>query len=299
MTGCTGGPAEEFSVRYLNGTLSEMDSARFEDHYFACAECHEALEALRAIQDRLSRNPIPIPVAESRRTSLTPVRMPVRVVVWGSLAAVLVVGAVVVGVVAYRDGAANRAGGVASANTPAASSGKAMRPPDGPAPELSPAATAAVEHGMQVASLEKLADRKIPGFSEPELRGAESSEPGHTEFVAGMHLYAIGNCPGALPHLAQVPVKAVDGMAAALFMGLCQYQQKDWKRAAAGFRKVILAGDTPQLETAEYYLAQTMLELGDVAEAKTHLARTIALHGDDEDKARAQQQLLQKEVARR
>jgi tetratricopeptide (TPR) repeat protein len=111
-----------------------------------------------------------------------------------------------------------------------------------------------------------------------------------------MRQYAVGDYAGALPHLGQVPAKAADGVAAALFLGLCHFQQHNWKQAEADFRRVAQAGDTPQLETAEYYLAQTMLELGDSAGARVHLAKTIALHGDYEEKAKAQQKELLKEL---
>jgi hypothetical protein len=289
MTECKGGPAEEFAERYLAGTLSEMESQSFEEHYFACAVCHEWLQALEDIQGELSREPVAIPAKPPRRLISIPV--PMRVVAWGSLAAVLLIGVIVAGVSMRR----TRTGANLASTAP---SGKAT----GVAPEAkgaAPSGAVQTAGNSEVASLEKLADLSIPHYQEPQLRGAEGEVPGHSEFAAGMHGYAQGNCRGALTHLAQVPAGAADAVPARLFAGLCQFDQHHWKLAQASFKSVAAAGDSPQLETAEYYLAQTALEMDDLAGAKAHLAKTIALRGDYEDKAKAQLARLREAQAKR
>jgi predicted Zn-dependent protease len=140
--------------------------------------------------------------------------------------------------------------------------------------------------------LASLADVRLPGYEQPQLRGEEPVNSDHLEFSTAMQAYLQGDCARAIESLAKVPATATDGIAAKLYSGLCQFQGRELDRAQASFADVVAAGDTPELETAEYFQAQTLLLLGDAAGAKNWLNRTIALHGDYEERAQKQEALL-------
>jgi hypothetical protein len=129
---------------------------------------------------------------------------------------------------------------------------------------------------------------QLPGYQPPLLRGGEAGDSSHAAFVTGMQAYSEGECGRAADALAKVPATAAEGVAAKLYSGLCQLKERDLDQAVASFTKVNSAGDTPELETAEYFLAQTMLLRGDVAGAKNWLSKTVALHGDYEERAQIQ-----------
>jgi hypothetical protein len=133
-----------------------------------------------------------------------------------------------------------------------------------------------------------LADVQLPGYSAPQLRDGEPADADHTAFSAGMQAYAQGDCGSALDALAKVAAPAKDAVAANLYSGLCRLKARQLDRAEASFAAVYAAGDTPALETAEYFMAQAMLLRGDAAGSKIWLNRTVALHGDYEGRAQKQ-----------
>jgi tetratricopeptide (TPR) repeat protein len=283
--GCSGGPAEAYAERYLAGDLPEMDSERFEEHFLACANCHDWLLGLQDVKEELRRRPMPVVVAAPKPVRQGFFTRPVRIVALGSLAAALAVGVIFTGISIRR----NSFTVISEAPQP-------DRPAVGQtASGDRPAAPAAA----QTEDLSSLADLRMPAYREPMLRGAESASAAHREFLDGMDSYQKGDCDAAVSHLAMVPASASDGLQAELFLGLCHLQRKDWIEAQASLEKVVHSGDTPQLETAEYFLAQAMLEQGDLASARTHLAKTIALHGDYEEKASAQLRRLSLETTPR
>jgi hypothetical protein len=134
----------------------------------------------------------------------------------------------------------------------------------------------------------RLADLTLPAYVELNLRGENTD----SSFEAGMKKYAQGDCRGAIADLALVAVDSAEARSARLYMGSCQMRLGNWKQAAGILHEVADAGDSPQQETALFELAQVALASGDPATAKTYLERTIALRGDFERRARAQQRQL-------
>jgi hypothetical protein len=313
MTRCIGSPAEEMAERYLAGGLPEQEAERFEDHYLGCDVCHEYLLTLKDIRVGLAREPIEISASAGGQTgSAAPkdksggsrlLMFPVQRLVWGSIAAALILGTIVVGVNQSthifrpgRDGAGSIASAKPAVNPNggepnASGEAKASEPGAGPGVGSSTGKSGQDSQNVELASL---VDLRIPGYQQPQLRGGELADTGHVEFSAGMVAYTQGDCASALKRLAKVPATASDGVAARLYSGLCQLKGREVERAGASFTKVIAAGDTPQLETAEYFLTQTRLLRGDAAGAANWLNKTIALRGDYEERAEKQKALLPK-----
>jgi len=305
MTRCDGGPAQEMAAQYLSGELTEPESETFENHYFGCDACHDIVTTLQFVKAELAHEPVNIPIAmpaghiaptqnqsSSGRILRFPAPFSVRLLAFGSLAAALLVAAVLTGIVLTRhpnspaasiqgNGTSNVAPGSQTASSPGKTSVG-----NGPADSNQPPDT-------EIASL---ADLHFPAYQISQLRGADSTSNAdaapHAAFASGMKLYAQGDCRRALTHLTAVPFATADGISAALYSGLCQLKQHALDQAQASFKRIVDAGDTPQLETAEYFLAQTSLLRGDKDGAKTWLASTIALRGDYEDRARNQRARL-------
>jgi hypothetical protein len=296
MTQCIGSPAQEVAEQYLAGELPEPEAQRFEDHYFACDLCHEYLLTLREIRDGLAHEPItfsvpaPVPVTRDQGRGGRLLMFPAQRMVWGSMAAALILGTVLVGIRQSghlsplgHDGAGSTASAKPQAAVP--NGGEQNPSAEGKAPTPSAGRDAPASQNIELASL---ADLRMPDYQQPQLRGAESANGDEVEFSTAMRAYTQGNCPGALEHLAIVPATASYGVAAQLYSGLCQLKGRELEQAQASFEKVTAAGDTPQLEAAEYYLAQTRLLRGDAAGATNWLNKTIALRGDYEERAQKQ-----------
>jgi len=305
MTECIGSPAHELAEQYLAGTLPEDEVRRFEDHYFACDECHEQLIALQEIRDALSQAPVTVAVGNApkrkRGIGALILAFPARSAMLGSVAALLIAAAVLFGIQksTHLWTSKSRPGNsVASGPSVPPGGGKAPGATAADSqPSSSAASTAAISKAEDASSLHgtelaELADLHFPAYQQSQLRGEAPADDTALSFTAGMQAYAREDCAGAIENLAKVPATSEDGIAAGLYSGLCQLKQRELDQAQASFSRVVAGGDTPQLEAAEYFLAQTRLLRGDAAGATRWLDKTIALHGDYEDRAQKQIALL-------
>lgn len=249
MTDCIGAPAREWLERYVDGTLPEAESERFENHYFDCAVCLAELQAVQAAQEQLRLNPV---VAQPRRARV--LRWPM-VVSFGAMAAALVGGYLTLQTYHQHPGAT-----------------QAARPAT--AQPSSPAGQPGVE-------LAQLADLHLPSYHESTLRG----EGQDAAFERGMKQYEAGDCAGAATTLAHVAANNPNGLAAQFYSGACRMRIGDYAAASDLLQRVADAGDSPQQESAWYYLAQIALIRSDSAAARQDLNHVIALHGDLESQA--------------
>jgi hypothetical protein len=254
MTNCSGKPADEFLESYLLGTLPEDDAQRFEEHYFDCPVCLAQVEALQAVSRQLHLAP--------RRGLRQPLAWPVRVGALAAIAAVLLLGFFVFHGRRRTD-----------VNLAAAPAGHVPSPMGTPQPAHAPSL-----------AVVQLADLALPPFRSSTLRG-ESSD---AHFSAGMEDYTKGDCAQAVKALSEVPSGDRDSRAARFFSGVCRMHEGDLSGASKTLTGVAEAGDSPQQEAALYYLAQLALASNDAPSARRYLARTIALRGDFERRARAQ-----------
>jgi hypothetical protein len=187
---------------------------------------------------------------------------PIRFAVLGAIAAMLVVG-----FFAFRDRRQTRQPAVAVAPASQASPSATPKPPS-----------------ITTASISHLADLTLPAFRAPNLRGAS----GNPQFEAGMKAYSSHDCPSAVKTLVQVPSEDEDSLAARFYSGVCRMHEGDLAGASKSLRGVADAGDSPQQEAAFYFLAQIALAGNDSTTARHYLSRTISLHGDLEQRARAE-----------
>ena len=259
MTPCTGSPAEQYLERYIQGNLPEFEAQRFEEHYFDCSVCLAQVEALQTVAMKLGSQP--------RRAERRILSWPVRAAAIGAIAALLVVG--FIGVRAMRRPV-----------QPAVAVAKPATAPQASHPSLQqPLVSAAISH---------LADLSLPVFEAPHLRGQD----GDAEFDAGMKAYTSQDCSRAVKILSQVEAQSEDAVAATFYSGVCQMHEGNLVAASVSLGKVASARDSAQQEAAIYYLAQIALSQEDATTARHYLARTIALHGDFERRARVELKTL-------
>ena len=263
MSNCIGAPADKWLERYVEGTLPEEESQQFELHYFDCPVCLGQLQALQAVREQLRLHPAPI----SKRPKI----LSWPALSWGliGVAAALLVAAFNSQILGYIEGKHAQNAGITIKSAP-------------PAKPAEPGNT-----GIQLA---QLADLRPPSYHAPTLRG----ESRQGAFEDGMIQYAAGNCKGAIARLGDVAQGSPDVPSALFYVGVCRMQMGDLASAAATLRRVAAAGDSPVQESALYYLAQIALARNDLATAQTTLNQVIALHGDFEDKAKAQLNKLPK-----
>jgi hypothetical protein len=283
MTTCVGQPAEKCALEYLEGTLPETEAERFEEHYFDCPACLEYLQTLQAVGRKLADHPVAqAPPIESKKIFAWPVRS------WalGAAAAALLVA----GFFVYR-ASLRPAPAPTVANSAAPAPVTAPTPAPAPAPAPAPKSTTPAQPKPQPAAQigpAQLADLALPAFAAAHLRGESEDE----HFEKGMAEYAHGQCSSALDDLAQVSAESRSLLAAQFYSGTCQMHERDYYAAQATLQAVADQGDSPQQEASLYYLAQVALARGDAPAAHGLLLRTIALNGDFEARARAEDSKL-------
>jgi anti-sigma factor RsiW len=255
MTPCNGTSADRYLERYVQGTLPEFEARRFEEHFFECPVCLAQVEALQAVALKLGGQSLKMPKAV--------VSWPVRGAALAAIAALLLVG-----FFALRTSRP-------PAQPIAAVASPALSQPANSAPSIA-------NPPLTSAALSRLADLTLPPFRPAILRG-ESRDP---HFDAGMKAFSRRDCPQALASLAQVPAQDENALAAHFYLGVCQMQQANLAAASKTLSAVAEAGDSPEQEAALYYLAQVAMLRNDATNARHDLARTIALHGDFEPRAR-------------
>jgi len=253
MNDCIGAPAHEWLERYVDGTLPETEALKFEEHFFDCPHCLAELEAVQAVQDQLRRHPVS--TAPRARVFSWPV-----MVSFGAIAAAILVGLITLRMI----------------RSPQTTNSYAVVKPAPAAPNSS------LSPEVQVA---QLADLRPPSYHAAVLRGAEED----TAFRRGMKAYAAGDCAGASKALGQVPVQNSDKLAAQFYSGICRMHGGDFAGAQKLLHHVASAPDSPQQESAWYYLAQIALAQSNVSDARLDLNRVILLRGNLE--AQAQKQL--------
>jgi len=273
MNTCKASPAEQYALAYVEGTLSEAETEQFEEHFFECPVCLEYLQTIQAAGIALAKQPVAEVAATPQRGRL--LAFPARAWALGAVAAALLL----VGIFIWRGAMpGGRQQPQLSQTTPAPAAQPAT---PAPAPK-----TATVKPSQ-------LADLTLPAFIAPNLRGANED----THFEAGMKAYSSGDCRVALATLSNVPAAAGEARAAQFYRAACQMHLGDYAAAAKGMRAVAAAGDSPQQESALYYEAQLALQAGEASAAHRYLRQTIALRGDLEKQARAQDGKVQDLIA--
>ncbi len=247
---------------YLTGKLDPAQQEAFEQHYFGCQHCFEALASCRALQQELAA------LQQAAPSEPLPERRPwLRGWAAGSVLAGILVA---VGLWWFQSAPVEPTRpSVATAPSPGA----------GPQPDIPLQAPAPA-----TAQLAELAKFRPPHYAPVTLRGAPDQAT--QRFRDAMKLYEKRDYRGAIPGLRaalELNPKAVD---ASFYLAACQLLTGQTDSAIATLKRTIALGDTPYLEDARYYLAKAYLRKGNAEAAQHELARVVQLRGDRESEAR-------------
>jgi hypothetical protein len=263
-------PAKRNGLQYFEGTLTESEGARLEEHYFSCPVCLNIMRTLQTAAEEFAL--MPVVSVPAKRWSLP--GWPV--LVWSTAA----VGAMLlIGIFAFRNFEPRPSQPAVVLNQRTPSIQPAAPPPPEPVPPAS--------HASLVRPSE-LADLTLPVSLIPTLRGEKQD----VRFLEGMKEYAKGNCDGAVKALLKVPAEDAEARTAAFYAGACRMHLGDYASASALLHKVADVENAPRQEAALYLLAQVALAENDPAAAHVYLERVLSLRGDLESKARAEQRRI-------
>ena len=238
---------ESLVERYLAGSLPNAERKAFEEHYFACDHCFEALEAARLARSALlDAGPAAFQVG-SRRSS--PRSWMWRVPV--GIAAAIAVAVIGLKVAQRPD---------ATVYKPAASE-----------PRRNP-------------NLELLARVDPPAYSAPKYRNAPN--PDARRFAAAMENYVHGDYPATVLALRPL-LAGSQGLDALFFTAACHLLMGETDTAILKLLSVSEAGDrSPYLEESYYLLAKAYVKTNRMAQARTNLERVVGLNGDLRNQAK-------------
>jgi anti-sigma factor RsiW len=274
MNHCTGAPAEQWLERYIQGTLPDAESQQFEEHYFDCPVCLAQVEAMQAVRARLAE----LPASElPSKQPLAKKRAPI--LAWPTAAAAVAALAASLLIVVLGERLL-----LPRILPPNVTIQTGPQSPTNP----HPGANSQTSTTIPSTSVVQLADLTLPPFRAATLRGANED----SDFAAGMKDYSAGDCRAALTALSRASASGASALASKFYSGVCQMHLGDLPAAAATFQRVASAGDSPQQEAAFYYQAQIALARNDATSARQNLDRTLALHGDFEQRARRQSAAL-------
>ena len=250
----------DIAVEYVLDRLPADERDEYERHYFDCAACYEALEAVRAVRVALDKPSSA--VAEPRTDRWR----------WLAIAAVVLLGvgaALTLGPRAFRAAPETVASG---------------RPSATDVPPATPRPSAATP---DMAVVDRLARVEPLPYMPPRLRGTERET-----FDAAMRRYQAGDYTGAVPLLERAVREQPGDDASRFYLGLSLLLNGDPGAAVASLTPVAARDGSAYAEESRFFLAKAFLRQRDVVSAAAALDRTIALHGDREREAREMRQAL-------
>jgi hypothetical protein len=243
--------------------LPDSEAQQFEEHYFDCPVCLAQVEALQAVRARLAQIP----------ADQHPPKKHAKLIAWPTVTAALIAlaASLIIVFLSFRFLLPNSLPPTVAIQT-------GPQPPANAHPSATPTSP----------SVSQLADLTLPPFRAANLRG----ESGDGDFNFAMKAYSGGDCRGALKGFSRVSATGSNALASRFYSGICLMHIGNLPGAAATLQRVTAAGDSPQQEAAFYYLAQIALVRNDAPSARQNLDRTVALHGDFEQRARRQSAAL-------
>jgi tetratricopeptide (TPR) repeat protein len=238
---------DELVERYVLGRLEKHEQKAFEDHYFNCSTCLERLQVVEDIRGELSVGAVRTQAGRWRRVAV------------GIAAAAAVVLAIRVGPEIWTGSGSV----LAPVKPPLALPPAGNRPAD-----LVPRSLGAIV---------------LPAYKPLQLRAAPSS--GERVFREGMVPYAAGNCRAAVPRLRRAVQLDASLFQARFYLAACELQAGSLEDADRQLQQVAAAGETAFLEDAHFFMAKVRILKGDVAGARSELARVVAMNGDRREEA--------------
>jgi hypothetical protein len=119
------------------------------------------------------------------------------------------------------------------------------------------------------------------------LPAGDSDATKSAEFRSAMRRYSNTDYSGAIAGLQAAAGALPDFVEARLYLGICYLYTNNRPSGIAELRAVVVAGSTPYLEQARFYLAKGLLGTRDVTGARRQLDHLIAMHGDLAQQAEA------------
>jgi tetratricopeptide (TPR) repeat protein len=244
---CTDVEEREIAESYLLGRLTEADREAFERHYFECSRCYSELETLRVVREAL----------------VPPPRRSPGVSRWQWLAVAAALMLAVSAVIAWQ---------ALRFREPAQTAGRVVGSvPGGPPPS---------PNSEEIAHLAAVAP---PPYAPSRFRdGGERAA-----FALGMRRYVAHDFAGAIRPLERAVRESPSADDARFYLGASYLLAGRSRNAISTFEPLAARARSPYAEEAQFLIAKACLQSGDLRAALAALDKTIAIHGDREQDARA------------
>jgi TolA-binding protein len=122
---------------------------------------------------------------------------------------------------------------------------------------------------------------------DPPAYAPDPQGPVPRRFQTAIQSYSKADYARAIPELRAAAAAQPELVAARFYLGISLQLSGDSASGIQELRAVILAGETPYLDRARFYLAKALLGRRDIQGAQSELQNIIARHGDLEPQARA------------
>jgi tetratricopeptide (TPR) repeat protein len=255
--------------RYVSGTMPDGERSSFEDHFFICDRCFQAVQALQDATAVLGADPAvsarPLPEATVSPRRLVPAP-------WMALAAMLVV-AVGVGLSVLRL-PRDTVNAPESTPAPAAAAPSTPVPPSpvpsgpttdapAPAPTTSSSTPAPRSNANGISTLARVTPPPYVALTTRSEADAQAQA-----FDAAMAQYSKGDYRRAARALREL-VTAAPGLAhAQFFLGVSELMQQNADGARAALQRAVDSAAAPYADEAHFYLGKAALQAGDVDAAR-------------------------------
>ena len=269
MTPCDMG--SEAAERYVAGAMTEPERTGFEQHFFACDVCFQAVQALEDARELLAGTETGQIAQDGGAASASGRGLPLK---WMALAATLVLSVMVWQMSRPTDVPAET---VASISPPAAPPTLPVAPAPAPDAQVpSPAARPAAPRTSATLEnrLERWAAVIPPQYvaltTRSELdKEAQAFDEAMVHYSAGHHRHAAD----ALQVLAERSPTAAH---VHFFLGISELMSGNVARARGALQRSAEAGVSPYSDEAHFYLAKVALRAGDLTTATQELEVAVA-----------------------
>ena len=274
MMNCEQARKQDLIEKYVAGQLPDGEMAAFEEHYFGCAECLEAVQVGQAIQlSGFQSKVISMPV----RTQTRP-----RWMVALSAAAALILAALVGWRVFVAQPQQTQIVGQVVGNDPrlAAPIEPAVVPRQAdPEPQL-------LASNRDLGAVIPLAYRPsvLRGSHEDSAERFRQSMESYVKHDYRQTVAGLSNIPVAVPGNGK-PEEHVSDAGVQLYLGISQLMLNQNVDAIRSLRRAAAYGDTPYLENAHFFWAKALIRQKQYGEAAERLKRAVQLKGDRQAEA--------------
>ena len=250
--------------RYVAGELTEDEQTQFEEHYFECEPCFQAVQHLQDLQALLPSNRN----APGRQAALVPPSIPIgrRIPGWAMVAAASLI-------------AMAALWGARSVLTPPADPAVAT-PASAPSTMQPVAATPSIATADPWLALAVVTP---PIYAPLPTRSAATTDT--RAFEAAMSDYTAANYDRAAAALSAVASHAPADARVQFFLGVARLLAGQVEAATAPLERAVSLNQAPYADEAHFYLAKTALAAHNRTQAEAELRKAVALGAGPEGEA--------------